>query len=1369
MRMAGVQLVVASLLAAGLTVASPPALSSQSTSTHAPDFDQSSVLASSVSNLSVTLSTNAATAADVTYTVRFSTSASGTLAANSGVIALVAPPTTTLAYLHGFTLAIGEGGAVPVPPSILPGASTVDITVPQAIPALTRVTLVMTGVTNSTSPGGNLVLSTSSDTAPVEAPLGLVAPSVVSDPHIGLSDLAAGSPATLTFSLRTSATGALVANSGIVTMVAPVGTDLAGAVFTMTDGGSTVPVVPTIAGNVADLLVGADIPPSSLVQVVATQVANPGGGTYSMGLSTSSDPTPWVSNTYTITGAAPALTSLTGVAAALSSRSAAASNVVATVHFVARTSMSATGSVLLAAPTGTSFSTLYRDYTFDDVTKRASSVAASVALADRGAVVSIDVPAPVQAGNTIVLTVDAIENSATPGGDLSVSTTQDPLPVTVPLHIAAPTSVASPKVTVTSTAEGATDVSDNFSFRASATGGVAAPTTLSPSGVIVTLPPGTAVPASAVYTFADETEGVWGEDAAATVVATNTVAVTPPEAFQAGDLVVLSISGLTNPSWPSPAMTVGISTTSDVVPADATIPAIVPGTEVSGTVVGPGGAAVPDAEVQVCSSATSCGESFPADQDGNYSALVVAGPVTITAFPSPYFVDSEATGSRSLTIKGNAPLKGVDVALMALKKLPSDVTFTGAVGGAQSGGVPLLVWDLPTSVTVTACKNGIGAMLILGVDAGTGLTIPRVVTLTETPAGSGRYTGTVPPLAPLHGTATVDTFISCAPPTAVAPDRGPNTGGTLVEIYGQHLMGATAVHFGTQAATSLQVVSDSEIEAVTPPGSGSVPVTVTTPSGVSPETGIAMFSYTDITSLSTTEGPVGGGNAVVIHGSGFDSFALVEFGHRLAKMTANAPDAITAIAPPGSGTVAVRVLEPGGATALTRIDLYSYGTIVAAATKTLHTGLSLAGTAFDLPYLRERQDRGSAHPVTSTVGTTTGVSSANGAVGQVSGGPVLLSGGELIALVSGTLIAGIGDGLLVGGIIASGAGASTAAAITVAAGAGLLTVGLGILLGLVLLAAFSQPPSCASGGQVVAFAACSPDQGDDSSGNALVDPSGTVLDTHGHPIDGAMATIFGSPGLAGPFHQVSATGPGIRPAVNPETTGATGTFHWDVSAGYYRVQASAPGCRAPGRPSQSTVSTPGFPVPPPVDDIVLTLACPNQPPPARPNLSGLSPSSGPTRGGTEVTLTGAGFTAGTSVSFGSHPASQVTVVAPTAITVVAPPGSGTVAVFVRTPQGRSSSRIADKFTYIAPPVVTGLRGKSGPAAGGTSVTILGKGFSGAYRVDFGSSPSTQMVVLSDSEIIATSPPGKGTVDITVTTWVGNSSINNTDRFAYRKG
>ena len=84
---------------------------------------------------------------------------------------------------------------------------------------------------------------------------------------------------------------------------------------------------------------------------------------------------------------------------------------------------------------------------------------------------------------------------------------------------------------------------------------------------------------------------------------------------------------------------------------------------------------------------------------------------------------------------------------------------------------------------------------------------------------------------------------------------------------------------------------------------------------------------------------------------------------------------------------------------------------------------------------------------------------------------------------------------------------------------------------------------------------------------------------------------------------------------------------------------------------------------------------------AGPAVTGISPSSGPTAGGTTVTITGTGFSGATSVGFGGSAAPSFVVVNDTTITAVTPPGTpGAVDVLVFSPGG--SAEVVDGFTYV---------------------------------------------------------------------------------------
>jgi hypothetical protein len=85
----------------------------------------------------------------------------------------------------------------------------------------------------------------------------------------------------------------------------------------------------------------------------------------------------------------------------------------------------------------------------------------------------------------------------------------------------------------------------------------------------------------------------------------------------------------------------------------------------------------------------------------------------------------------------------------------------------------------------------------------------------------------------------------------------------------------------------------------------------------------------------------------------------------------------------------------------------------------------------------------------------------------------------------------------------------------------------------------------------------------------------------------------------------------------------------------------------------------------------------------------------------------------------------------------------------------------------ATPTVSKLVPKTGPAAGGTTVTIKGTGFTGTTAVEFGAANAAKFTVNSSTSITAVSPAGSaGVVDVTVTTPSGTSGIVTADHFTF---
>jgi IPT/TIG domain len=159
------------------------------------------------------------------------------------------------------------------------------------------------------------------------------------------------------------------------------------------------------------------------------------------------------------------------------------------------------------------------------------------------------------------------------------------------------------------------------------------------------------------------------------------------------------------------------------------------------------------------------------------------------------------------------------------------------------------------------------------------------------------------------------------------PHEGPAAGGTSVTILGTGFTGATAVKFGTTAASSFTVNFETVITAVSPPGSNTVDVTVTTPEGTSPTSEGDRFSYgPTVSKVEPNKGFTSGGTSVRIVGTGLGRVGKVRFGATAAaSFTANSETEVTAISPAGEpGTVDVTVTAPEGTSPTNSADKFTY-------------------------------------------------------------------------------------------------------------------------------------------------------------------------------------------------------------------------------------------------------------------------------------------------------------------------------------------------------------------------------------------------------------------------------------------------------------
>ncbi len=171
-------------------------------------------------------------------------------------------------------------------------------------------------------------------------------------------------------------------------------------------------------------------------------------------------------------------------------------------------------------------------------------------------------------------------------------------------------------------------------------------------------------------------------------------------------------------------------------------------------------------------------------------------------------------------------------------------TFNGTVSYAPGSGATVTNLSPKTGpggggTTVTITGTGLGATkyVYFGSSPAKHVVVQSATEVTATsPGGGGTVAVTAVTAAGGVSTAgTKDAFTYLTPTiSAISPSSGSTAGGKTVTITGTNLGGTSVVLFGSTAATSFTVNSETEITAVSPAESaGTVPVTATTPAGTS--------------------------------------------------------------------------------------------------------------------------------------------------------------------------------------------------------------------------------------------------------------------------------------------------------------------------------------------------------------------------------------------------------------------------------------------------------------------------------------------------------------------------------------------------------
>ena len=254
---------------------------------------------------------------------------------------------------------------------------------------------------------------------------------------------------------------------------------------------------------------------------------------------------------------------------------------------------------------------------------------------------------------------------------------------------------------------------------------------------------------------------------------------------------------------------------------------------------------------------------------------------------------------------------------------------------------------------------------------------------------------------------------------------------------------------------------------------------------------------------------------------------------------------------------------------------------------------------------------------------------------------------------------------------------------------------------------------------------------------------GTVVTISGAHLSKATQVIFGS---AGPASSFTIADPKTIIAISPPSP-------------------YPPNLRPAGFTTDVTVVSGVNPSPSVSSDVFTYPAW------EAPVIQSVSPSAGPLSGGTAVTISGRHLAGATAVNFGPVPAATFTVLNDSTIGTVSPdPGGypyGNLSVMTL---GGTGDGV---FRYVPQPILQSISPAIGFEAGGTSVTIsvgYAEYRNGIKGVSFGSAAASFTPPTFTNQngytLTAVSPPGVGTVDVTVANAGGTSAVVTSDRFSY---
>jgi hypothetical protein len=560
--------------------------------------------------------------------------------------------------------------------------------------------------------------------------------------------------------------------------------------------------------------------------------------------------------------------------------------------------------------------------------------------------------------------------------------------------------------------------------------------------------------------------------------------------------------------------------------------------------------------------------------------------------------------------------------------------------------------------------------------------------------------------------------------TNMIPSTGPTTGGLSITLLGSNFGLSGSVTLGGRDCP-VQQWSETQIIFLQPAGQGTgLPVLATTTDGLSSSAISFDYQPPSISSISPSTGPTIGGTVITISGSNFGTSGAVELGGFACMIADWTHSRIICTNRPGQGTNVPLVVTVSGQSSQANTQ-FSYGAPSVAAISPA-SGPTTGGTVITI--------------MGSNFGTF---------------GSVTL-GGSACAIGEWTQ----------SGIICTnppGQGANLPLVVTVSG-----------------LSSQSNPqfsydaPSIASispasgpttGGTVITISGSSFGVSGSvtlgGSACAIADWTQSRIICTNPPGQGAnvplVVTVSGQSSQSNPqFSYDAPSVASISPATGPTTGGTVITISGSSFGVSGSVTLGGSAC-AIGDWTQSRIICTNPPGQGANVPLIVTVSGQSSQVNSQfsynaPSVASISPATGPTTGGTVITISGSSFGVSGSVTLGGS-ACAIADWTQSRIICTNPPGQGANVPLVVTVSGQSS-KANSQFSY-APPTISSVTPSSGPTAGGTVLTLKGSDFGNNGVVLLGGAVCPTRT-WSHNMIVCTTPPGEGQLPLTVTV-AGQSS------------